>query len=499
MSSSCSIKMSQSISTRIKFLAKDSLLYGGAAAISKALSLITFPLLARYFTVSEFGLIDVFFISITFLSLLFIFGQDSAVARFFYEYTNEADRKNLISQSLIFQLSSLFLFLPVLWFFAEKAGNLLSKDPVSGTLFKICILQIPFSLVINFSQNLLKWTFSRSRFLIISLGSVIVNVIFILAGILYFKIGVEGVFVASLFSRIIFAMIGLCYVRNWLIIPLNFRFLPELLKYAVPFGIICVAGAFVPVMERSFIDRLLGSQDLGLYAAGSRIVMLLTLFIQAFQTAWGPFSLSIHKEEDACKTYNIVLKIFVVLICSICFFLSGTGEYLILLLASSKYSGASVIVFPLTLGLAVQATGWITEIGISISKKSYLTIYSYIVFVIITFLSLYFLIPIFNLLGVALGSMCGYFAKTICATCLAQRAYRQDWEFRNVSLIIVCAMFLGLSGIYLSNQFSILLSSFYFVVLSVLFPVFGLLVLFSSYERQQVRMLFQNKIRNYFL
>jgi O-antigen/teichoic acid export membrane protein len=487
-----------SIKHRLGFLAKDSLLYGGAAAISKALSLITFPLLARYFSISEFGLMDIFFVSITFLSIFFVFGQDSAVARFFYEYTDNQDRKSLISQSLIFQICTLCIFLPVLWVFADEAGNILSKDTLSGALFKICLLQLPFSLFINFSQNLLKWTFSRSRFLIISLGSVFVNVIFIVVGIIYFRIGVEGVFIVSLLSRIIFGLLGLYYVRNWLMIPRSFNFLPELLKYAIPFGIICVVGAFVPVLERSFIDRLLGSQDLGLFAAGSRIVMLLTLFIQAFQTAWGPFSLAIHKEQDAVKTYNIILKIFVILICSLCFFLSGIGEHLLLLLASSKYSGASIIVFPLTLGLAVQATGWITEIGISISKKSYLNIYSYIIFLVVTFLSLYILIPIFGLLGVALASMCGYFAKTISSSYLAQRAYPQDWEFRNVSFVITSALFLGVTGIYLNYQVSVMISSIFFLAISLLFPVLGVLILFSYQEKKQIRLLLGGKFRSIF-
>jgi O-antigen/teichoic acid export membrane protein len=39
-------------------LFKDTFLYGGAAAFNKALSLITFPILARYFSVSEFGALD---------------------------------------------------------------------------------------------------------------------------------------------------------------------------------------------------------------------------------------------------------------------------------------------------------------------------------------------------------------------------------------------------------------------------------------------------------
>ena len=69
------------IRTRLGFLIKDSLVYGGAAAISQAFSLITFPLLTRHFAVEEYGVLDYFMVLSSFLVTLFIFGQDSATDR----------------------------------------------------------------------------------------------------------------------------------------------------------------------------------------------------------------------------------------------------------------------------------------------------------------------------------------------------------------------------------------------------------------------------------
>ena len=58
----------------LKFLLKDSALYGGAAAVSKALALITFPLLARHFTVTEYGVLDYFLVLTSLMTIFFIFG-----------------------------------------------------------------------------------------------------------------------------------------------------------------------------------------------------------------------------------------------------------------------------------------------------------------------------------------------------------------------------------------------------------------------------------------
>ena len=67
----------------LRFLLDDTIVYGGAAAFSKAFSLITFPIIARHFSTEDFGIIDFFAVFASFLGTLLIFGQDSAVARFF--------------------------------------------------------------------------------------------------------------------------------------------------------------------------------------------------------------------------------------------------------------------------------------------------------------------------------------------------------------------------------------------------------------------------------
>ena len=142
------------IRNRVRFLVKDSVVYGSAAAFSQAFSLITFPLLTRHFAVEEFGVLDYFMVLSNFLVTFFIFGQDSGVARFFYEYEDKKDRCQIISESLVLQLAATAIILPLLWSSANWLAALFPEAPGSLCLFKIILLQLPFLLLINFSQNL---------------------------------------------------------------------------------------------------------------------------------------------------------------------------------------------------------------------------------------------------------------------------------------------------------------------------------------------------------
>ncbi len=432
------------LSKRLGFLAKDSLLYGGAGAISKAFALITFPLLARHLSVEEYGALDFFTVLGAFLTIMVVFGQDSAVARYFYEFEDAPARRRVISESLAFQVGIIVLLLPPTLFLAGRVAPGLIETPESARVLRLVVLQVPFLVLINFAQNLLKWTFQRRAYLLMSLGMTGVTLVLLLIGVLMFDVGVPGIITIYLMTQVAFGALGIWLVRSWLRRPDGWRVLGDLLRYAVPFGVICAAGAAVPALERSVISEFLGSTQLGIYAAGAKIGMLMALPVQAFQVAWGPFSLSIFREADASETYNAVLKGFSVAILVGVLALVAVAEPAVRLLASDRYAGASVVVFALAFGLAVEAVGWITGIGITLSKKSYLNLYSYLAFLGVSVAAMALLLQPLGMVGVAWGAALGRLAKALVETWLAQRAHPLDWHLAGVGWLAVLVLGLGL-------------------------------------------------------
>lgn len=428
------------LGARLGFLARDGVIYGMAGALNKALALVTFPLLARHFSVEEFGLIDLLNVSVVLLVTLLVFGQDSAVARFFYDDGDTDRRRQIISQSLYFQLGMLFLLMPGMWLLARNFSGLFLSVDDGEVLVYLLLLQAPFFMLVNFSQNILKWTFSRARFLTISIGSTVFTTLALFVGIVFFDIGLVYVFAIYLAARAMSGLLGLWFVRQWLAPPADWRFLRGMMPYAVPYGIIGIASAASPVIERGLVLSLLGEGHLGLFAAGAKVAALIGLPIAAFQIAWGPFSLAIFKEIDAPATYNLVLKVFAVFALSLVFALTIVAVPVIEILASKQYGEAAVVVFALSLGLSVQAIGWITEIGISLAKKSYLKIYGYLVGLVSSTLAIWLLAQILGLVGVAWGVLIGFASKMLTETWLAQRAYPLPWDYRGLLLLLLVAL-----------------------------------------------------------
>jgi O-antigen/teichoic acid export membrane protein len=322
-----------------------------------------------------------------------------------------------------------------------------------------------------------------------SLGYTVIQTTLLIYVVLISKQGVKSVFYVSLLTNVLFGLIGLISIRKWIIIPVKFDLLPEMIKFALPFGAICVFSAFSPTLERSFTNLILGMNDLGLYAAGNKIAMLIGLVVTAFQTAWGPYSLSMYKESKSIDRYNLVLKYFTLFICLSIFILTLAAIPVINLMTSSKYINAFTLVFPLTLSISIDAISSITEIGISISKKSYLYLISNFLSVTITFLLLYILTPYFGIAGVAYSVLFGKVVKSIINFILAQKVYFLPWNYLTSTKIIFFTLALCISSSIINNKFGIL--AFYCI------NIFGFITLLLYGWNMMITNLQKRQLLNY--
>lgn len=465
---------------RLSFLFKDSVVYGGATAVSRLFSLITFPLLARSLSVAEYGTLDLFLVLSGFLTTFLIFGLDSAVVRYFYEYEGRDQRRQLISQSLLLQIVVLTLATPALYFASDAVLSQTSATGDANLFYRIVLAQVPFMVMINFAQGILKWTFSRRMFLIMSIGYAAVQALMLVPTVTIFGAEVRNVLIVNLVANILFAALGLYFVRQWLTFPRGGKHLRELIPFAVPLGLICAAGAFTPALERSMTERLLGAEQLGLYAAGSKVAMLLALIIGSFQTAWGPFSTSIYKERNAAETYNLVLKLYCFLICFAVMVLDLVSPMLIELLASNRYSEAAVVVFPLAAAAAVQSVSWITEIGISFSKRSSLSLYSHTTYIGALMLMMVVLIPKSGLFGVAMAVLSAQTIRSLFASWLAQRAYPLRWTYAPVFVMFALTLASWLAVHAVESRYGSLAASLTYCVCLALFLAYFWCVLLGT-------------------
>ncbi len=460
-------------------------------AISRVFSLVTFPLVAHHLSVAEFGTLDLFLMLATFLVTTMIFGQDSAVGRFFYEYQDLENQRKVISQSLLIQLAVCLAVTVILFLLSSRVAALISAVDSSRYYFNIVLAQVPFTVAMNFAQNLLKWTFSRRTFFVMSIGYSAVQATCLTIAVLFFRIDIETVLALNLTVNVLFGLLGLFMVRSWLVLPRRLDIAGDLLRFAFPIGIICILGASIPMLERQMVEKILGAESLGLYAAGSKLAMLLTLVIGSFQIAWGPFSTAIHREADASQTYNMVLGFFSLLVCILALILDSIATPLLTLLASHRYVDAAVVVFPLAMATAVQSISWVTEIGISLSKRTSCIVYPQLIYIVVVASAMLILVPWLGLVGAGLAMLVAQLIRSIATSWLAQRVYPLPWIYGWVVAVVSCTLTSGMlaHGVLIHWIGSWSVAPFYLLVSAVMSAYFWYKYVSLSAKTQLAAML----------
>lgn len=454
-------------------LLQDAVWYSSANVITKILSLSSFPLLARHFSTENFGVIELFGTIAPLIAFATSFGQDSAVARFFHEACHHKDRQQLISESFWYQLTLVIPITLILWFLAPFIFEIFKFTDNSVSILRIVILQGPFCLFYNYSLVILKWSSARRVYVGLVILSAGLYGILILLGTIFLNINVETLFWFNFTNQAVFGILGLFFIRKWIVLPTAIQHLPRLLAYAVPLGFAAIMANMLPVGEKWITARLLSVEEVGLYAAGGRIAVLVAFMAESFQSAWVPFAYRIYRQNNVQSIFSKTIIVFSSVILLLVFVLAALAVPLIEFLASERYIEGAVVVFPVALGLALLCIAKVIEVSLGIGMKPRLIMYGGLIRMLITFGLIFELAPIFGLQGVALGCLGGCAAQAAAVTLFVRRTTTETWNLTELSPIIVAASLGGVFFVTAQHYFGLKMGSYIAWVSVVMIGVAG--------------------------
>ena len=463
---------SLSLVDKLKFLFKDIVFFGGLRAISLIFPFLTIPIFTRYFTIEEFGLFDTLVVYISFTSLLIVFGQDSAVARWFYQFEDEQSRRKIISESLLIQLVFAALFLIVVTLFSKAISKAYLSDIYYAKYILLFSIQSVCLFLLNFVINILKWSFDRKNYAVISiLGPLILFLSLIIS--YFLKFDFYTYCLLNTVSTALVSIIGLYLCRKQIVFSTDFVFAKQLFFYGVPLGVISFSGSLMPAIDRQMITSFLGLNELGLYSFGFKIASIVVVVDAIFHMAWGPFSLSIYKEPDSERVYNLVLKVYVILFLLVIMLLLFISPFLIKIIGTQEYLKSIDLIIPLTFVFFIEGIGHITSIGISLSLKSYLDLIPYLCSIALFIFLNWLVLPIYGIIGVAYSLLIVSIIKTLLSTFIAHKVFSIRFKLMEIFIGVFSIIFILGVGNYFFNRTLVLtvaliliLCYFWFVLLN---------------------------------
>ncbi|MGB5982606.1 MAG: oligosaccharide flippase family protein [Nonlabens sp.] len=307
----------------IKRLFQHTFIYGLATVLPRLLTILLTYLLTKYLpSPVEFGEANIIFSYIIFANVVLTYGMETAFFRFYNQREHKAKTTSTALVSLLF--STLF-FLIVCYILLDPIAGLID---ISADYIKWAIAVVAFDTLAVVPFAKMRVDQQPGKYALIKMFNVILTVGMT---ILFFTTlpdlpaiaavlpsdRIELYFIALLSASVLtFLLICGVYFRTW---SFDQKLWKKMLSYGWPILLAGLAFAVNETVDKILLQKFLPLSDtdakavVGVYSAGYRLAVGMTLFAQAFRLGVEPFFFSQAKEKNSLQQYALITKAFVAL------------------------------------------------------------------------------------------------------------------------------------------------------------------------------------------
>lgn len=263
-----------------------------------------------------------------------------------------------------------------------------------------------------------------------------------------FRVGY--VFVANLAGSVVTLLLLLPFIVK--IRPsFNGKLLVRMLSYTWPLLIGGMAGSLNEVLDKILLRRLIGGEEglstVGLYGAGYKVGVLMSLFIQMYRFAAEPFFFEKAGAKDAKETYAVTMKYFVITALILFLIINLYIEALQIIIG--PVFRESLMVVPivsmgyLLLGIFINQSIWY-KVDDKTIYGAFITILGAVVTVLVNIL----FVPVYGYIAAAWAHIACYMSMVLVSYAIGQKIYPIKYETGRIVIYIALAvMLLVLSGL----------------------------------------------------
>ncbi len=446
--------------SKLKVLAKDTVIYGTSTILSRSLNYILVPLYANKLSTFDNGIQAVVYANIALANVLFSYGLETSYLKVASDAIKQGrDERRYFSTAFISLLVTSTIFSLLIALFAPQLAEWIGLTPADGLFVRYAalILWIDTLLVVPFAELRLK-----RRAVLFALARVI-GVVAVVASafvlIIPMRTGLSGVFISEAFGSLVSLLIVIPVLTD-LRPSFSFTQLRELLVIGLPYVPTGIAGLLIHLIDRNLliripqqdIDRLYGSgfqasDIVGIYGRVAAFGVALQMFIQIFRFAWQPFFLQHADDPDAKQLFRQVMNLssiaVIVLAVACTFFVPdlvrchwGGRLYL---LPPKYWMGMSILPW-IFFSYVFDMISTNLSAGLLITGKTrYLPVVTF-AGAAVTSVCCWLLIPVGGMDGAAVAILAGTAVMCLCMGWYSVRLYPVRYDWGRLSMLLAAGL-----------------------------------------------------------
>lgn len=433
----------------IKIFFKNSFIYTIGTILTRGISILLVPIYTRYLSPSEYGIIDLFVILASLISLTVALEINQAVVRFYQDTTSEKEKMQYVSTAFMFTVFAYLLYLILSFVFSDTFTIWLLDDLVYENIFLLATGAIVTKGLFYFTQGQLKWQILPRESITVSIIHVIIVAIVAVYLLVIENMKVESIFIGQIVGNIIGMFISIYYTKK----SYNFVFVYKKFKEMVAFSYPLVFSG-IAIFVALFIDRIaikyfLGLDELGIYGLAYRFAAITSLVMIGFQSSLSPLIYKYYKEE---RTPQDIVKLFNIFVLFALFVITGSilfsKEVIVLMSTEAFYDAAPII--PILVMAIFFINMYIFVPGLAIAKKTKIVATISIVGALLNSALNFIFIPMIGLEGAAYATLISAIIIFIIRVKMSQKYYNIPFIWKNIliSFIIVVVGAFGFIALF---------------------------------------------------
>tara|TARA_R110002049_G_scaffold107006_4_gene254615 strand:- start:884 stop:2197 length:1314 start_codon:yes stop_codon:yes gene_type:complete len=408
-------------------LAKSSGIYTLSDIIKKAIPFLLLPVLTRYLTPADYGIIAMFFVVLGLVNPFTGLGIKSAIFRTYFK-KGDIDFDQYVSNGVLILISSsslvLLLFVVFSSFISEYSGI-----PESWIPFIVIISAGQFIHTIVLAIWQAKYEYNKYGFFNILVTALNLGASIFLIVVL--KYNWEGRALGQLIGSVVFCLVGIIilYRGGYLKFKLNKKYISHALKFGVPLIPHILSTYIITMSDRIFLTNMVGVSETGLYTVGYQIGMIVEVVAAASNKALTPWFYERLNEGKSIAKKKIVKisYLYVFSIITFSLFLSLAGPLMIKIFVSKDFYSATKFIFWVALGYAFKSGYYMVATYINYLEKTHILSWMTFFVGVLNILLNYFFIKILGSVGAAVATTVSYFSQFILVWMISMKLYPMPW------------------------------------------------------------------------
>lgn len=419
---------------KIRSLFRSELLKSGgtytlSSIFEKAIPFLLLPVLTRYLTTSDYGIVSMFTVLVGLTMPFTGLGMKAAVLRSYYK--EEIDFPSYVSNALGILVISTSSILGVFWLFADYISKY-SALP-SDWLIAVVIVSAG-QFVINILLAIWQAEVKPIQYGIFKVSVTALNMGLSVLFIVALGYGWEGRIIGKTVAVILFLGLGIIILLRKEII--RFRLVIDYIKHALQYGIPLIphmiSGILITYIDRLFITNMIGVGETGIYTVGYQVGMIISVLASSFNKAWTPW---LYRQLD--KGTELIKKkivkftyLYFVIILLLAFLLAFLAPWFMEFFVGEEFQGSTKFILWIALGYAFNGMYFMVTGYIFYTEKTYVLSILTFISVILNATFNYVLINIYGALGAAIATTLTYFFFFMIVWIWSNKIYKMPWLLR---------------------------------------------------------------------